>query len=215
MKILVFGAGGHGKVIIDILNRLPDVQVAFVGDDRTSLNGTTTMGLPIVAPREKVVQFAQHSGVNSVIIAIGVNATREKVANWFLENGFTLGQAIHPASTIGSGVKIGQGSVVMAGAIINVDTHIGQNAIVNTGARIDHDCVVGNGVHVAPGSTLCGGVTVGNNVLLGAGCVILPNLSVAESAIVGAGSTVSHAVRAGELVVGVRARAVQQRASAV
>lgn len=213
MNVIVFGAGGHGKVIVDILKRMPSYSVVCVGDDREALNGTTVLGIPVVAPRDRVVVFAREHSVQSVIVGIGHNPTRALVARWFDEQGFQLAKAIHPSSILGEGATVEAGTVIMAGVIINSDTHVGRNTIINTGSRIDHDCTIGNNVHIAPGVILCGGVNVGNNSLIGAGAVILPYLSVADSATVGAGSTVSHSVESGDLVVGIRAKPVKRRNS--
>ena len=186
--VFVFGASGHAKVVIDALERVAAAKVLFVCDDAAAKHGAVLMGYQVVGGRAELL--ARRSETNVGIVTIGDNSIRERVADWLIDNGCSLTSVVHPSATVAREVEIGNGTVVMAGCVINSGTRVGRNVIINTGATVDHDCELGDSVHVAPGSHLCGHVTVGAGTLIGAGTTIIPGVRVGKSAVVGAGSTV-------------------------
>ncbi|GFO55069.1 hexapeptide transferase [Geomonas sp. Red276] len=202
--IFVFGASGHAKVVIDIIEKEGRYRIAFLVDDDPALKGREIYGYPVVGGRDALRERWLRQGV----IAIGDNESRRSVAGWLAENGFRLVTAVHPAATLGRGVKVGDGTVIMAGAVINSDAVIGENVIVNTRASIDHDCEVGAFSHIAPGAVLCGEVRVGEESFVCAGATIIPNTTVGSQALVGAGATVIGDVADGVRVVGNPARVI-------
>ena len=197
-KIFVFGASGHAKVVIDIIEKQGLYEIAFLADDDVSLKDTCVYGYRVIGGRPELLA----SGIRKGIVAIGSNRSRSGVAAWLTENCCELVCAIHPSAKVGRGVVIGSNSAVMAGAVINSDSSIGYDVIINTNASVDHDCTIGDGVHIAPGSTLCGNVSVGAGSFICAGAIIIPNLTVGSNVIVGAGSTVVRDVPDGVTVVG-------------
>jgi sugar O-acyltransferase (sialic acid O-acetyltransferase NeuD family) len=204
-KIIVFGASGHAKVVIDIIEKQDIYSVESLADDNSKLKGKEIYGYTVIGGKNDL----DFQKVKRVLVAIGDNSVRAEVAGYLTLNNFNLAEAvIHPSAQLARGVTIGTGSAVMAGSVINSDTIIGQNTIVNTGARIDHDCVIGDTVHIAPSSTLCGGVTVGDLTLIGAGATILPNVKVGRNVIVGAGSTVLEDIKDNVSVVGTPAEVI-------
>lgn len=208
--IMVFGASGHAKVVIDIAEKA-GVHVLGLYDDDAALHGKQVYGYTVNGGKEALLTSRDRFMEHCFVVAIGSNAARSKIAAWLIANGYTLSEAlVHPSALLARGVLIGKGSVVMAAAVINSDTRVGQNAIVNTGAIIDHDCVIGDGVHVAPGVTICGGVSVGDRTMIGAGAVIHPNLHIGEGVIVGAGATALKDVENGMTVVGSPARPIDR-----
>jgi len=208
--ILVFGASGHAKVVIDIAEKA-GVPVLGLYDDDAALHGRQVYGYTVKGGKEALLSSGDQLKAHRAVVAIGSNAARSKIAAWLVANGYSLCEAlIHPSAQLARGASIGKGSVVMAAAVINSDTRVGQNVIVNTGAIIDHDCEIGDGVHVAPGVTMCGGVTVGGHAMIGAGAVIHPNLRIGESVIVGAGATALKDIEDGMTVVGSPARPIDR-----
>lgn len=207
-RIFVFGASGHAKVVIDVIERQGLYEIAFLVDDDPSLKGVTFFGYPVIGGKDELVAADR---VGAGIVAIGSNRARRVVASWLVSQGFRLVSAVHPAAQVARGVAIGPGSVLMAGAVVNSGSSIGANVIVNTRASIDHDCTIADGVHLAPGCTLCGTVNVGEGTFICAGTVIIPNLNVGKEVVVGAGSTVIHDVPDGVIVVGTPARELKQR----
>lgn len=205
-SVFVFGASGHAKVVIDILELTKGTRVAFVVDDATRTHGGTICGYPVIGGRDALL--ARRRKVKSGIIAIGDNAARARIAAWLAEQGFRAARAVHPAATIARDVEIGDGTAVMAGVVINRETRIGSHVIVNTGASVDHDCAIGDCAHIAPGCHLCGGVRIGAGAFLGAGTTVIPGVTIGAQAVVGAGSAVLQDIPDGARVAGSPCRPV-------
>ncbi len=195
----LYGAGGHAKVILDIL-RAQSVEVACICDDNAT--ASEFCGLPVIPGRE--------APAGTAIVSIGKNEIRRKIVA-FLENrgNVNFATAIHPSAVVSSSVKIGEGSVVMPGALINAEAQVGVHSIVNTGASVDHDCRIGDFVHVAPHVTLCGNVVVGDNAWIGAGATVIQGISIGENAYIGAGAVVVKDVPPNVVVAGVPARVLR------
>jgi len=209
-KLVIFGAGGHAKVVIDAVMRQGRFDVAFLADSDAARVGSVILGYPV---REEAEGFAAlAAGVKYGIIAIGDNATRRRIAEMVRRNGLTLAKVIHPSAVVACATSIGDGTLVMPGSIINAEAHIGANVIVNTGAVIEHDCVIGDDAHIAPNVTLCGGVSVGAGSLIGAGATVLVGRRIGTGAVVGAGSTVIEDVPDGTCAVGSPCRILESRA---
>lgn len=190
-RIAVFGAGGHGKVVVDAIERNAGFAVACVVDDKPQ-PGAAVLGHVVAGSREALL--ARRAEIDGVIVAIGDNRARREVAHWVEAQGFVLQSVAHPAAVVAPSAVIGAGVLIMPGAVVNADARIGANAIINSGAVVEHDCDVGEGVHVAPRAVLCGGVCVGAGTLVGAGAVVLPGVKVAGSQLVKAGTVVARNV---------------------
>jgi len=206
-KIFVFGASGHAKVVIDIIEHQGLYDIAFLVDDDLALKDTDFYDYRVIGGKLELLEC--RARVCGGIVAIGSNSARCNVAGWLANNGFSMVSAIHPAAQIGRGVTVNAGSVVMAGAVVNSDTCIGRNVIINTKASVDHDCTICDYVHIAPGATLCGRVSVGASSFICAGVTIIPNLTVGCNAMIGAGSTVIRDVPDGMIMVGSPAKVVK------
>ena len=201
--IFLYGAGGHAKVIVDIIEKENRHELAFIVDDRPGLKGKTLLDYPIIGGREELFKISKRP--LKAVVSIGENQAREIVANWLSDHGFGFASVIHPSASIARDVKIGYGTVIMANVAVNACTRIGNHAVINTGASIDHDCTIGDYVHIAPGAVLCGTVRVGRLSLVGAGSVIIPNIRIGENALIGAGTTVHYDLVDGAKIVGPRA----------
>lgn len=200
--LIVFGSGGHAKVVIDAAEKQGIKQILVANDDEQSWEGQL-MGYRIIGGREALLQLDTRP---PVIVAVGDNTSRACIAAWMETNNFPLATIIHPSAQVGRGVRIGRGSLLVASSVVNSDAVIGANVIINTGATVDHDCIIGDGVHLAPGVHLCGQVEVGAGSFLGVGTVVIPRVRIGVSCIVGAGSTVIGHVADYALVAGVPAR---------
>lgn len=185
MSVLIIGAGGHAKVVADILLAMRQDVLGYVDDDPL-LWGHSYLGLPVLGPIEllSVLEF------DRVVCAIGANRVRHTLVERFssIVNGRWI-NAIHPQAVIGRGVQLHEGVVIAAGVVVCVDTEIREHSIINTGSSVDHDCCIGAYAHVAPGSHLAGGVRVGEGSLLGVGVSVIPNITVGEWTVIGAGAT--------------------------
>ena len=182
-KVVIIGAGGHGKVIADIVRKNGDTVECFLDDAYTE--EIDFYGSKILGKTEKHKDFSDCY----FIVAIGNNGIREKIVNMLNCKWYT---AIHPSAQISESVKIGKGTCVMANSVINADTIIGMHAIINTGSIIEHDCKIGDFSHVSPSATVCGVTTIGNRVWIGAGATIKNVLTVCDDTIVGVGAAVIH-----------------------
>lgn len=188
-RIAVFGAGGHGKVVVDAIQRNAALAIACVVDDKPQA-GARILGEPVVGGREALL--VRRGEIDGVIVAIGDNRTRLEVAAWIEAQGFTLRSVVHPAATVAPSATIGAGTLVMPGAVVNAEARIGANAVINSGVVVEHDCEVGAGVHVAPGAVLCGGARVGAGAMVGAGAVVLPGVKVGAGLLVKAGTVAAR-----------------------
>lgn len=204
--LIVFGSGGHAKVVIDAAEK-QGVKQILVADDAEQNWGVQLMGYRILGGREALLQLDSRP---PVIVAVGDNTARSSIAAWMESHDFPLATIIHPSAQVGRGARIGRGSLLAAGAVVNSDAVIGANVIVNTGTTVDHDCIVSDGVHLAPGVHLCGQVEVGASSLLGVGTVVTPRVRIGVDCVVGAGSTVLADVPDGALVAGAPARPLRQ-----
>lgn len=175
----LFGASGHAKVVIDIIEQNGSEILGFFDDDP---NRKQLWHYPVIGNDK--AHKPEHS---PCIITIGNNAIRKRIAQK-LDTEYC--NALHPSSVIDRRVKIGTGTVVMASATINADTSIGSHVIINTSSSIDHDCFIGDFVHVAPNATLCGGVEVGEGTLIGAGATVIPMVKIGKWCTIGAGAVI-------------------------
>ena len=208
-RIVVFGAGGHAKVVIDAIALQGKYEVALLADADPSLVGCMVQGYLICSEAEGLA--ALDEGISTAIIAIGGNAARRRVANLACEKGFRLATVIHPAAVVSHTATIGPGTLVMPGSVINADARVGMNTVINTGAVVEHDSIVGDHVHIAPSTTLCGGVHVGSGVLIGAGATVVPGVTIGMDALIGAGSTVLADIPAGACAVGSPCRILERK----
>lgn len=204
--VVIFGASGHAKVMIDVLENQGLYEVASLVDDNPAIKGQNIYGYRVTGGKDDLSK----KDCSECLVAIGDNRIRQEIADWMEQKGFTLATAaVHPSCQLARGVSIGDGSVAMAGSVVNSDSVIGGNTIINTGATIDHDCRVGDSVHVAPGATICGGVLVGDLTLIGAGATIHPNVKIGKNVTVGAGATVLNDVEDNVSVVGTPAKVIK------
>lgn len=175
--INLFGASGHAKVIMDIINANGN-DVGCLYDDAPQYN--EIHGKPVFNANETTVE-------EPLIISIGSSKIRELISNRYK---IKYATAIHPSAIISSSAEIGEGSVVMPGAIINSDTKIGRHCIINTKSSIDHECEIGDFVHLAPGSTLSGNVEVGKGSWIGVGACVKQGIKIGQNCMIGAGAVV-------------------------
>lgn len=207
-EVLILGAGGHGKVVLDILRAAGEYKpVGFLDADNTLWN-TMVGGLPVLGHLNLLPKLRQQK-IKAAIVAIGDNHTRLSYAKIIQENGLALVNAIHPAASVSATAQLGRGVVIAAGAVICADAKVGDSTIINTSAVVDHECQVGAGVHICPGALLAGRVRIGDGAFIGLGAKVIQCLNVGESATVGAGAVVIRDVPAGATAVGVPARIIK------
>ncbi len=187
----IYGASGHGKVIIEILEGLGYTLMGLYDDDPRKI-----ILLDYKVSNDK--EILKLEGLNW-IIGIGNNVIRKKIAE---SNLLIYGLAIDSGANISQRIQIGKGVTVMPGVSVNSSTVIGNHVIINTNASVDHDCIISDYVHISPNVTLCGGVNVGEGTHIGAGATIIPGIKIGKWAKIGAGSVIIKDVPDYATVVG-------------
>ena len=199
-RLIIIGAGGHGKVVADNAVRNGYSDICFL-DDRAE---GTCLNFPIVGGCSDIPRF--NDGKTDFVLGIGNNAVRKKIAESFEVNWVTL---IHPSATIGIGVTVEKGTVIMAGAVVNACSKIGKHCIVNTGAVVEHDNVIEDYVHISPKAALGGTVAVGACSHVGIGATVKNNVDICGNCVIGAGAVVVKNICEGGTYVGVPARKIK------
>ncbi|WP_299454225.1 acetyltransferase [uncultured Pigmentiphaga sp.] len=202
-EIIVIGDSGHAKVCIELLRAMGQRIAYCVG----VTDAETCLGIPVLRGDEHLARL-RAQGYDQAFVAVGVNATRRRLAAMVKNLGFRLVNAISPQAVVSPSAHLGEGIAVMAGAVINADTVIGNLVIVNTGACIDHDCHIGDAAHIAPTCGLAGNVAVGAESFLGIGCKVIPGVSIGSEVVLGAGTVVIDNIPDKVRAVGVPARVI-------
>lgn len=196
-RLVVIGAGGHGKVIIDNALKNGYTVICFVDDNSTG----DCMGFPIVGTSSEIQRL--NDGNTDFIIGIGNNAARKAIAEKYKVNWISI---VHPSAQIATDAEIGRGTVVMANAVINVSAKIGEHCIVNTGAIVEHDCVIEDYVHISPGAKLGGTVHIERQTHIGIGATVRNNIEICGNCVIGAGAVVVKDIGVGGVYVGIPAK---------
>jgi sugar O-acyltransferase (sialic acid O-acetyltransferase NeuD family) len=191
MQHYIFGAGGHGKVVLDAL-RVNNLNCdGFIDDKPVNI----CCGVPVYN-----ILVIEPDSQKKIHLAIGNLDIRVKLISQLKEYSFFSVQ--HPKAVVSSSSIVGIGSFIAATAVIAPYSYVGNHVIVNHGAIVDHDCVIGDICHIAPRAVLGGNVKIGNRVLIGSGAIILPSITIADDAIIGAGAIVTKNISTGLTVVG-------------
>ena len=205
-KLAILGASGHGKVLADMAELLGWKHVVFFDDAWPGLtkNGHWPVAGNTMALLEQLSEFS------GVLVGIGNNTIRLEKQAQLAARGARLITLIHPSALVSRYAHIGSGSVVMAGAVINVDARVGEACIINTNASVDHDCMLEAGVHISPNVALAGGVRVGRGAWLGIGACVRQLMDIGAGAVVGAGAVLVKPVPPAACVAGNPARLLRK-----
>ncbi|CAH6420868.1 PglD O-acyltransferase [uncultured virus] len=212
-RIIVLGAGGHAKTVLDALQRSGETRAVGLLDDRASLQGAEVCGARVLGTLDSLMQRANETSATACVAAIGDNDRRREVVARSLQTWPDVRYAVvlHPSVQLGRGACIGEGSVLCAGVIVGPDARIGRHCILNTGSSLDHDSVMGDFASLAPRATVGGSSTIGEGAAVCMGACISHGCTVGERALIGAGSVVLRHVPANCLAHGVPARMIRER----
>ncbi|UYF99265.1 MULTISPECIES: acetyltransferase [unclassified Halomonas] len=203
-RLAVLGASGHGKVVAETASLCGWQHILFFDDAWPSLQSN---GLwPVIGDTRALLE--QLHDFDGVIVGIGNNHVRLKKTRDLKALDAPLITLVHPSAYVSSTVALGAGSVIFAGAVIQIDSRVGEACVVNTRASIDHDCLLHDGSHVCPGASLAGAVTVGEASWIGIGASVIQLLNIGHNVTVGAGAVVVSEISNGQTVIGVPARPV-------
>jgi len=202
-KLIVFGAGGHGKVVAETAKQAGWTVVGFV-DDVIASGTMVDSSHHILGNRDWLSSLPRTE--YQIALGIGDNCSRGSVASFLDSQGFSAAIVISPNAVVSPSAQIGSGTVVFPGAIINATAAVGKGTIINSGAIVEHDAKVGDYAHLSPNSTLGGGSSVGDFTHVGIGCSIIPLVSVGSRSILGAGSVATRRIPDNVVAFGVPAR---------
>ncbi|CAH8242580.1 Acetyltransferase [Vibrio aestuarianus] len=211
-NIVVVGSSGHAKVVVDIIKKNNQYNIVGYIDNFRGV-GEITLGIPVIGSESDLPTLMDKYSFKACIVAIGDNFTRKKVADSIqkITPDMKFLTAIHPNSIISDSVNIGQGSVIMAGAIVNACASIGEFCIVNTSASVDHDCKLSDFVSLAPNVALGGSCTIGQLSAVGIGTNLIHGVEIGENCVIGAGSLVLSAVEDNIVSYGIPAKKIRLR----
>lgn len=195
--MIIYGAGGHGKVVYDSLIS-QGIKLVGVFDDNPSIN--FFLGVPLIN------SYSQDEFANEkLIISVGSNKMRYELSHMVKHK---FGTTIHDTAFLAEGVNTNDGAMILAKSVIQPEVQIGKHSIINTGAIVEHDCLLGDFTHIGPGAVVCGGVRIGIGTFIGANATILPGISIGDWVTIGAGSVVLKDVMDHTELVGNPARII-------
>jgi UDP-perosamine 4-acetyltransferase len=208
VKIVVIGAGGHARSVIEALRAGGLHDPVACTDPRPELHGSRIDDVPVLGDDARL-EALRAEGVPGAALGVGGtrdNAPRARLFQLAQDLGFDLPSVVHPSAAVSAGAVLGEGSVVLAGAVVGPGATVGRNAIVNSGAVVEHDVRLFDHVHVASGAVLGGGVQAGESAHIGLGAAVVQGVEIGAGTVVGAGAVVVRDVPAGAVVAGVPAR---------
>ena len=204
--VIVLGAGGHAKVLIDAL-QAGSIPIRGILDNEAAKLGAEILGVPVLGTDEKLMAWKPDEV--TLVNALGSTESllpRAALHERLRARGYSFLSVVHPSAVVSPHAYLGEGVQVMAGAVVQAGARLGDGCVVNTGALIDHDCADEGHVHVAPGVTISGGVTVGSHTHIGTGATVIQGIRIGSRCLVAAGSVVIRDVPDGARVAGVPAR---------
>jgi sugar O-acyltransferase (sialic acid O-acetyltransferase NeuD family) len=209
INLVLLGGGGHAKSVLTVVKKLGQYRVAGYVDseDRGQL-----LGVPYLGNDDDLKGLVSRYSLHGAVIGIG-NTTLSRVRPALMQFLGTLPlecpAICSPAAVINEEVRLGKGTVVLDGAVVNSGTTIGDCCIINTQSTVEHDCILGDNIHVSPGALLSGGVSIGNNTLVGAGSIVIQGVRICKDCVIGAGAVVVRDINEPGTYLGVPAERVK------
>ena len=207
-RLLILGAGGHGRAVAD-LARACGFTVAGFTERSSSAGGP---GSPVLGTDAELAALIRPQRIDGGVVGVGNTALvrRAQLYDVLVAAGVAQPPLVHPRAAASASAEVGPGSVVFAGSVLGSGARIGVNVVLYSGVVVEHECLIGDHAYLSPGVILSGQVTVETGVFLGAGAVVLPGLRIGEGAVVAAGAVVTADVPAGQTVMGVPARVARR-----
>ncbi len=209
MNIILIGAGGQARVIIDILQYDKNNKLVGIIDKQFS-EGEMINNVPILGTFSDLPKVIEEYAVTGAIIGVGDNRLRAEYYNLLKSKGLEMINAVHPSVSIANNVVLGDGNVICRKAVICTNAKIGNNTIINTSAIVEHECVVGDHAHVAPGTNIAGRVTIDSGAFVGIGSTVIQGIKIGKYSVVGAGSIVINDIPSEVVAVGTPCKIIKK-----
>lgn len=210
-KLVIIGAGGHARSVIDIFLQMHTYEIVGCLDptfkNRKSVKGMEE--IPVIGD-DKILPQLREKGIEYVFVALGDNRLRKKLTKLARDYSYKVATAVSPGAYISKLVQIGEGTCIMAGAVLNVNSVIGEGTIINTNASLDHDCKIGNYVHIAPGTAVSGSTIIEEGTHLGTGASVIDGIHIGSWSYIGAGAVVVKNLPGSVLAYGVPAHVIRK-----
>ncbi|MDW3194608.1 MAG: NeuD/PglB/VioB family sugar acetyltransferase [Cytophagales bacterium] len=201
-QVIIFGAGGHAKSIISIIQSKSELEIfGILIDSEFQKEQEKVLDHSVLGGREMFSTLVK-SGISNAVVGIGDNKVRADISIELQHHGFTMVSPTHQQSLLMSGVRIGLGTIVHAFAVVGTESLIGNNTIISANAVIGHNCVIGNHCQITPGVLIGGGVNIGDYSFLGLGSVVLPGVNIGKNTIIGANAVVNKDLEDNAVLVG-------------
>ena len=209
--VLIIGAGGHGREILEILLEEPAKSnpIGFIDDD-TGKRGEVVDGYEVICGTEQIVTHWKTSEI-LLICAIGEPAAHSEVVTRLLRKGFRFANVISKHAVVSDNAIIGNGVIIFPSVTINTRVEIGNHVTVNVGSTISHDSKIGDYTNIAPGSHIAGNVVIGQGCYVGMGSNLIQNVTIGEWVKIGAGAAVIRDINSYSTAYGVPAKAAIQK----
>lgn len=205
-ELYILGAGGHGRVVLDIAESMKKYERIRLFDDKPEEAGKGCGGSSVEGTRELLVEYAQGNSEAEAFVAIGSNEIRQRVQEYLEQKKVAIATLIHKNAVLSGEVQLGSGTVVMPGVVVNCGSILGKGIILNTACSVDHDNRIGNYCHISVGSHLAGTVTVGSRTMIGAGAIVKNDICICSHCMIGAGAVVVEDIRKPGTYIGVPAK---------
>jgi len=208
MDIIIIGAGGHSKIVIEILEENNEFNILGLLDDNKDTHGKLILGKRVLGDIESIKNYNPSN--LRFVISIGNNQIRRTLFNKIIEWGYLPANVISKHAVISKYAELGNGLIINAGVKIHPDVRIEDNVIIGLNATISHDAVVERDVHISPGVHLTGNVYIETGVDIGTGAVVIPKVKIGRDSIIGAGAVVTKDIKNNSLAVGVPAEIIKE-----
>jgi sugar O-acyltransferase (sialic acid O-acetyltransferase NeuD family) len=210
-RLLILGAGGHGKACAEVAMMNYHREIAFLDDEVRA--GTEILGFPVLG-KISVLEELRKEG-DAAFVAIGNNQRRREIFDWLKTRGVPVATLCEPSAVVSYFAQIGEGVLLMPRVVVNAGARVGEGAILNTAAVVEHDCDIGAFAHLSPGVCLGGGARIGEGAHLGLGAIVLPNVTVGAGAVAGAGCVINKDLNDNVVAVGLPARIIRHADSTI